>query len=92
MQGTGNGEAEQGGKRAGRELWKMPPASSLGLWVRQSMWNKPRCFLVQGFRAAGWDGGLVDGDRGLGTGEGGAPGWPSSFSSDVPLVAVKQNS
>lgn len=35
----------------------------------------------------GWLGGM--GAEGLGPGEGGAPVWPSSFSSDVPIAAVK---
>lgn len=57
--GTGNGEAELEGKQAGKGLWKMPPALSLRRWVRQSMWKKPRCFLVQGRRVTGWDSGLA---------------------------------
>lgn len=44
--------------------------------------------VLPGARLGRWLGGM--GDGGLGTGEGGAPGWPSSFSSDVPLAAVRQ--
>lgn len=64
-------EAELGGKRARRGLWKIPLVSPLGSRQGREMWNKPRHFLGQ------WLGGM--GGRELSVKEQGAPGWPCVF-------------